>query len=456
MNSDGRTSRWRLRLPLLAGGVAGLLVFFFAEWLIHLEQARLEQSARNRLQAEVSSVRAHLESEFNTLLSLGLSASAFVSANPGFDAQQYDRLAAQLFAIQPRIRTIAIAPDNVVRYVYPHAGNEAAIGLDLEKVPSQREAVLRVRREWQAVAAGPVNLVQGGLGLLSQVPVLVHDKDGRLRYWGLSSLAIDPLPVFERSGLSSNDSVLYALRGRDGKGAEGEVFLGESALFDEPGALQQEIVIPGGRWLLAARWRDPADAVGWLSWPWHGLAVLLATIAGAVVGFASRSQQRLGILASHDSLTGLANRHQFLEQSERAFALAARHQRFFVLLSLDLEEFKQINDTFGHEAGDALLVHVAGQLRGTLRVSDLIARFGGDEFLALLPETGPGPELDVLLVRLHEAVLQPLLVNGNPVRVNISVGVASFPVDGQTLSDLMRVADARMYADKKSHGHRRP
>lgn len=456
MRTDGRTSRWRARLPLLAGVVAGLLVFLLAEWLISLEQARLEQSARNRLQAEVSSVRAHLESELNTLLSLGLSVSAFVSANPGFDAQQYDHLAAQLFAIQPRIRDIAIAPDNVVRYVYPLAGNEAVIGLDLEEVPSQQEAVLRVRRDWQAVAVGPVNLVQGGLGLISRVPVLVRGEDGRPRYWGLSSLSIDPLPVFERSGLTSDSDVLYALRGRDGKGAEGEVFLGETALFDEPGALQQEVVIPGGRWLLAARWRNPAVAIGRLSWPWHGLAALLAMTAGAVVWFASRSQQRLGILASHDSLTGLANRHQFLEQSARALALAERHQRLLVLLSLDLEDFKHINDTYGHETGDALLVHVAGQLRDSLRVSDLIARFGGDEFLALLPETGPGPELDVMLARLYEAVSQPLLVNGGPVRVNVSVGVACFPEDGKALSALMRVADTRMYVDKRSHGHSSP
>lgn len=438
-------------LPLIVGIAAGVLVLFFAEWLIQLEQERVEQSAQIRLQAKVSSVRSHLESEINTLLSLGLSVSAFVSANPGFDEAQYEQLAERLFAIQPRIRNIAIAPGNVVRFIYPRSGNEAVLGIELEKIPAQRDAVLRVRREWQAVTAGPVNLVQGGLGLINRVPVLIRDRDGAPHYWGLVALSIDPLPVFERAGLTAGDEIIYALRGRDGTGATGEVFLGEAALFVAPDALQQEVVIPGGRWVLAARWRDKSVATDWQPLPWHVLAACLAFIAGLLAWFAAASQLRLGEMATHDSLTGLANRHQFLEQAGRLVSLSYRQNRPFVLLSLDLEDFKRINDEHGHEAGDAMLVHVADQALGTLRASDLIARFGGDEFLVLLPDTGRGDALDALIVRLREAIAQPLQLVGRTINVNVSIGIGSFPDDGDDLSVLMRVADTAMYLDKRSH-----
>lgn len=444
--SEDRLRKWR---PLGRGLLVGLMVLVLSEILIHLEQSREFEAARSRLQIETSAMRARLESELNSTFSVGLSAASLVSAKPDFSPRDYERLAQSLAAWHPGLRNIALAPDNVVRYVYPLAGNEAVLGVNLENVPGQREAVQRMRKDWKAVLAGPINLVQGGVGFVHRVPVIVVDADNVAHYWGQVSVALDTTPVFEKVGLNSDHEVLYALRGRDGKGADGDVFFGSENTFSAKGALKMDVIMPGGRWQLAADWREPGKALKWRAFFWHLLAVLLALSAGGLVAFAARSQERLQILASHDSLTGLANRHQFLVQAESFLALAARQKYPFTLLNLDLEGFKGINDDCGHEVGDAMLVHVAAQAKECLRTSDLIARFGGDEFLVLLPDTQPGPVLDLLISRLREAVARPLFIKGHMLSVSISVGVASYPDDGFSLAELMRVSDFNMYADKR-------
>lgn len=438
-----------------------LLVFAVGELLIRLEQAREYQAARSQLQSEASARRARLESELASSFSVGLSAASLVSAKPDFSPADYERLARSLASWYPGLRNIAISPDNVVRYVYPLAGNEEALGANLETAPGQGEGLRRMRRDWTPMIAGPVELVQGGVGLIHRVPIIVAGRGSALtaeqgaRYWGVVSVVMAVEPLLARAGFSERGEVVYALRGRDGLGAGGEGFYGPAALFANPEAVVMEVSMPGGTWQLAADWRSDGG-VSWRYALWHALALLLALSGGGLIAFAARSQQRLQVLASQDSLTGLANRHQFLLQAESLLALAARQKYPFTLLNLDLEGFKGVNDSHGHEVGDAMLVHVARQARLSLRSSDLIARFGGDEFLILLPDAEPGPVLEALIERLRDAIGQPLAIKGHTLRVGISVGIASYPRDGFTLDDLMRVADADMYANKRSRKHDLP
>ncbi len=403
------------------------------------------------LQAEAATVRARLESELNATLSLSLGLSSFVLAQPDFSEQAMQQVAASLIRVQPAIRSVALAPDNVIRYIYPRAGNEKAIGLRYLDSPVQREAVLRLMREQRPVIAGPIELVQGGLGIINRIPILFARPDGSTRYWGLASVAVDPQPIFDRAGLGNNgkhNGVQYALRGKDGLGAAGAVFLGEPALFDDPSAVAMDVIIPGGKWQLAARASMPAVDYGMGV---QFLLALLALVTGMLVAYSVSAHQRIRAMALHDPLTGLANRHQFNLRGQDMFALARRSKRPLTLLNIDIDDFKAINDTFGHAGGDAVLVQVAQALKTCCRESDLIARVGGDEFLVLLPDTAAGPALDALLDRLRTAVDSVLPGSSASARLGISIGIAACSNNTPTLDALMRQADETMYRAKERH-----
>ena len=140
--------------------------------------------------------------------------------------------------------------------------------------------------------------------------------------------------------------------------------------------------------------------------------------------------------ARTDPLTALPNRRAFEEAYDRATAQADRHGGRISLLLADLDRFKQVNDNFGHHAGDALLVRVGGTLHGSARASDTVARFGGDEFAVLMPET-TADEAALLGDRARTAL-----------EVGVSFGVSERGIDGSSLDELLRAADRRLYADK--------
>jgi diguanylate cyclase len=435
-------------LPLTEGVLAACLVWLLLQSFVWLEQDRRHQAERAVLQGEAATVRARLESELNATLSLSLGLSSFVLAKPDFSQDELAQVAASLIRLQPAIRSVAMAPDNVIRFVYPRMGNEKALGLRYLDTPAQRDAVLRLMREQRPVIAGPIELVQGGIGIVNRIPIIDTQPDGSPRYWGLASVAVNPLPIFERAGIHATPSgIRYALRGKDGLGAKGEVFLGDATLFVDPGAVLMDVVIPGGSWQLAAR--AAAPAVGHEIWIQLLLAAL-AAIAGALVVYTVSAHQRIRSMALHDNLTSLANRHQFNLRGQDMFALAKRSRRHLTLLNIDINDFKSINDTYGHAAGDAVLVQVANTLRACCRETDLLARLGGDEFVVLLPDTQMGPALEALLDRLRGAV-DVELPGSAPVRLGISIGVATCSDTTPTLDSLMRQADEAMYRAKETN-----
>lgn len=160
-----------------------------------------------------------------------------------------------------------------------------------------------------------------------------------------------------------------------------------------------------------------------------------------------READHLAEAVATDALTGLANR---VGLSQRAQQLATEQQAHAVML-LDLDRFKPVNDTHGHEVGDRLLIEVARRLQSQMRQGDLVARLGGDEFVVLLGGRQSPTQLAAMAQRLCEAVQQPLLHAGHLISVDASIGIARCPEHGQTLTELLRHADAAMYRAKQAH-----
>jgi diguanylate cyclase (GGDEF)-like protein/hemerythrin-like metal-binding protein len=180
----------------------------------------------------------------------------------------------------------------------------------------------------------------------------------------------------------------------------------------------------------------------------RGSAALVAVAVDATD--AGRSSAQLDRLAFFDSLTGLANRNLFGNRLSQALLLAARGGHAFTVMLADLDGFKQVNDRYGHAAGDALLRVVARRLRSCVRDTDTAARLGGDEFAVLLPELCAPADAASVASRLVAAVGEPVQLAQGVCTVGLSVGVAHYPGCGVDADSILASADAAMYAAKRA------
>jgi len=173
-----------------------------------------------------------------------------------------------------------------------------------------------------------------------------------------------------------------------------------------------------------------------------------------------RSANQIQYLAYHDSLTGLPNRYMFTDYLERALSHAKRHRQVMALIFLDLDGFKRVNDTLGHEAGDRLLQELAARLDNCLRrsdfvvradtVQDTVARLGGDEFIILLTRIQSAHDSARVATRVLASVSEPFIIDKCEFHIGASIGITTFPADGDQADTLIKNADVAMYHAKKS------
>ncbi|MGQ0654574.1 MAG: bifunctional diguanylate cyclase/phosphodiesterase [Betaproteobacteria bacterium] len=163
------------------------------------------------------------------------------------------------------------------------------------------------------------------------------------------------------------------------------------------------------------------------------------------------AEEKVRFVASHDALTGLPNRIMFTQRLEHALAQAHRHGRRLAVLFIDLDRFKLINDTLGHDAGDTVLRAVAARLSEKLRASDSVGRLGGDEFVVLLEELPEAHYVAGVAQKLIDALARSFVLGGREYHLSGSIGVSTYPDDATTMQDLLKNADIAMYRAKE-HG----
>lgn len=162
------------------------------------------------------------------------------------------------------------------------------------------------------------------------------------------------------------------------------------------------------------------------------------------------AQRLIHYQAYHDLLTGLPNRALFMDRLGNAISSARRLQQKLVVMFLDLDRFKLVNDTLGHDTGDELLKKVGDRLKGCLRESDTLARLGGDEFIVLLPHIEQMTQAHVVAGKIVDAIKEPYVIGTHEIFVTASVGLAMYPEDGRSAEDLIKNADTAMYHTKAS------
>ena len=236
-------------LPLLAG----LVVMSALLASIAAVEGQLTTAARQADIDELAEYRTRIEAQLNQASNVSSGMGALIEVNRGLDEGLITEVALRLLERTPVVRSVGVAPDNVIRLSVPLAGNEAAIGLDLANHPTQSASLEVAMRTGRPILGGPYHLVQGGYAAIHRVPVFFdRDGDGQDDYWGVISTPIELERLFAGAGAREALSAgRLAVRGHDGTGSQGEAFLGPDALFRASGSLTTPVIALDGRWQLA-------------------------------------------------------------------------------------------------------------------------------------------------------------------------------------------------------------
>lgn len=197
-----------------------------------------------------------------------------------------------------------------------------------------------------------------------------------------------------------------------------------------------------------------AKIVGYWWWAAGLSAVLLfiTVILARMSAQLANKDKRIRHLAFHDPLTGMPNRQLLLDRLQQHLMLAGRKKVKIGVMFVDLDRFKAVNDSYGHDIGDGLLKELADRLTGTLRHSDTVARIGGDEFVVILTEIQEASTYATIAQKMIDKLTQPALINKHELQVSVSVGISCFPEDGLDAALLIKQADTAMYAAKGAGG----
>jgi diguanylate cyclase (GGDEF)-like protein len=371
-------------------------------------------------------------------------------------------------AILASTRPAEPAPAGDQKYLSALRGGDTLWVGESRKKPASQDWTLQFARRLNATDgsfAGAVLLAVDASYFVSGYDPAQLGKRGSL---GL--LGTDGVFRARRSGdtLSAGDVVNYAttVPGADqgdptvllvDNGWDGiRRYTGTQQLFEFPLAV---VVGLSADEQLAAAQRS-AHTYLWRAAVGSGLLVLLTTLLGRMSWQLARGReresdaklkhaQRVEYLAYHDGLTALPNRSLFNKLLSQAISQAQRHHRQLAVAFIDLDRFKQINDTLGHEAGDELLKEVATRLKACLRDSDTVARLGGDEFVVLLPELGEEKYAATVAQKIITTIAKPFVLLGQEFRVTASIGISTYPNDGLDEQTLTKNADIAMYQAKE-------
>ncbi|TVU61082.1 sensor domain-containing diguanylate cyclase [Vibrio atlanticus] len=427
--------------------VVSAIEFFHAKQLTFLKNESYSEAKK-----QLSIIRSRIEATIVSDMYVLNNFSTLVTINPNGDQKGWDQIAQNIIRDGFHIRLIGLAENDVLNFVYPMEGNEQILGIDYRDYPIQWESVEIARNIGNTFIAGPFELFQGGQALITRTPIF-RDPPFNQDYWGVSSAVIDLDELFEDVGVGKIEKKYeLAIRGANSAGKEGAVFYGKQDVFNNAFTTEQ-VNFPYGGWYLALSGNEHVL----MDVPWYRIQIvrLVGYTLMLVLAMAFFTIYRLYRIADsrsmHDELTMLPNRRYFMYSLKQAFKTVKKQKtKSFAVVNIDLDGFKAINDTYGHVAGDKVLIECAKRIKSKLRTSDIVARMGGDEFLVLLPRIVDEQHVASITKKLQCAICEtPVVYESHSIYLKISVGWVSYDDSFNDVDGLLKAADDKMYQQKR-------
>jgi diguanylate cyclase (GGDEF)-like protein len=363
-----------------------------------------------------------------------LGVATYVSLHTDFDIEYLNHFVQRAVGSNNSIiSNIGVFEDTTAVYLYPYEPNKDMSNINLADIPSQRDDALRVKDFLEVVITPPVELVQGGTGIMTRMPIRLLDGT----YWGQLGYMMRYEDVI--SSLSLNrDKYSYLITQYDDNGDSHIVY---DSGFDKD-YLSEEVIVelPSGYWRVKIGYNNILELTspGFYILILSGISLFILSLY-ILLKFRLYNE-KLIYLSNRDELTGLKNRRAIKDTLES----------FNTAVMLDIDDFKKVNDTYGHYIGDEVLEKLSRRIETVVRQTDVVVRWGGEEFLVLMMSIDEESAL-VAAKRILNVFKEPLIVNGNEILITASIGVAcSFEMPSIEMNRVISDADKAMYVSKNN------
>lgn len=429
----------------IASLISILLIWSFS--LLYQEQSD-SVSRQNKLLAvhELTVYSDRVQSMINSSLQYAEFIDLLITTNPDLSEETLEKYSNLILRENEIIKNIAIAPNAVVQNIYPLSGNEAALGHDLLADDERRQFVNSAIETKESVTQGPVKAKQGGYLIFNRRAIFLSEGQQDEKFWGLSVITIDfDKIISEINLLPEKDGYLIALKARKTDGKNDFVW-GNSDIFKED-YLGKNVFLPNQTWELAIYPKD-----GWSSRENYSDKIfyffysIVITVFGFTYFIVNNYQYKVQ-LSRRDPLTGTLNKTAFQTFAKKQLS---REGKKHAICMIDLNGFKEVNDTFGHPVGDAVLIEVARRIKEVLRSTDRVSRFGGDEYILFVNDLNKVKSLEAVLSRVIRVTENPIVIGDIQVKTQFALGYAVYPDDANSYEKLYTIADKRMYEHKES------
>lgn len=422
-----------------------LLVVLFLKGLE--KDSLIIEEKNNRLIAtqEISQISTNIQTILNLSMQYAEFFDLLIKNNPNISTELIESYSNYILKYNDIIDNISIAPNAIVKHIYPLEGNESAIGHDLLNDPERKEYIEMSIATRNSVAQGPVESRQGGLKIFNRRAIFTNEN-GEEKFWGISTIVIDFDKLLEKFELfPEKDGYLYSLKVYKANSNEDFIW-GYDEIFDKE-AIVKNIYLPNETWKIAIYpqngWSNNESIYKNIN---YFIYLLIISTFFLTYSYINHYQQ-IREAAKLDPLTGVHNKRYFERYVKKRIK---KSNKYHGLILIDLNKFKNINDTLGHPIGDKVLKEATNRIKANISDNDRLGRIGGDEFFLFIYDVKNKEELFDMMNSIKDKMKVPMEFGEHKIEVTCSLGLAIYNEDGKTYSDLYKVADKDMYENKIS------
>jgi len=412
-------------------------ILFSGSDLINIEKDRVQF----QMQRELDNVRQKIEGKLYYLTSMAQVLGSVEMGNNIPHNLTFNQMIQRVVKGSSYISRIVLTNNDTVTHVYHRGEMTQMIGKPYITTEAGLISVNQLKKTKQPILMGPFqhkNILSQTITLL--VPIYhIHNNDS---YYGLVGIEIDFNDFSQQVGLSNPSDMTIALMKKDKSS-----LYGDQSVFWTVGHAVQLLNANGIQFYIGGTIKNTEsnNLLFFLKF----FTVFLAFIIPLLLFFLLRSYGKVRHQSMHDPLTSLPNLRHFHSDVQNVISNSKRTGSSFTILFIDINKFKQINDSLGHKAGDIVLQTVAERLRKNLRQSDIVSRIGGDEFVIMLKGVAEKSLVNMIVKKLKQSAIKPIHFEKTQLNISLSIGYSFYPQEGETSSELIKQADNKMYEDKQ-------